>query len=298
MKEEGFMRSVPENPQEPIPDMFPELIDGGEQTSEPAVTRTAIDLKARNSLSRLLTPEYFGINPTEYEDISPVLIARAHASSLRPSLIDLPRHSRSSLRYLPPDRGPLVRVAVLNKEFRLATGSFEMLSQVTTAIQNGYLENQPPDLEKSAAADRAGRHAVEVKADKIKEYVDDTLGLQKRLIGKFSESAKHPGLSRGAELTMRLDFALLRSTVVESVIQALRIQRRWKDEQEDRARRSIEASFFLDRTGNRHIGNFAAMMTLAQEWNGYKEAILKTRYYQAKTYIGELLASEAQTIAQ
>ena len=246
-------------------------------------------LGSRNALARALRPEYIGIKPEDYLDITAEMIELASPDKLRSSLIDVPVKSSGAVGYLHPQSERLLYIAVAPQEYGILGGSVLHLGE--RAVQNSIKKRQQPQglSESDAEATiRAGVHAVINRAAKMQQYSENDLATQFVLIKKFQEAAEHPGLARfGKEVEMRKQFNYLRTYTFARMLQTIAGQRHWTPAQQHLAERTIEARIFPDRDHNRHITNFKGMLDLAEEWNGYKRAIVAGRLWQSSKYIKE-----------
>lgn len=248
-----------------------------------------LKLGSRNALARALRPEYIGLKPEDYQDITAEMLELAAPDKLRGSLIDVPAKSSGAVGYLSPQSERLIYIAVAPQEYGILGGSVLHLGEraVQTSVNKRH---QPRGLSESdaAATVRAGVHAVTDRAAKMQQYSDNDLMTQLVLINKFQEAAKHLGLARfGKEIDMREQLNYLLTYTFGGMLQTIAGQRHWTPAQQRLAERTIEARIFLDRDHNRHITNFAGMLDLAEEWNGYKRAIVAGRLWQSKKYIKE-----------
>jgi hypothetical protein len=133
-----------------------------------------------------------------------------------------------------------------------------------------------------AAAYRAGAHFNERLEKDMRRHVALTITPRLELIEKFSEASRHPNLQRiGSQRAMRVDFRNLTSNVIGEMLLAVRSQRGWTDAQTDLASRAIvKAIVFAERPGVR-AQRFGALMALAGEWYGNKNALFLDRIHQA-----------------
>lgn len=86
---------------------------------------------------------------------------------------------------------------------------------------------------------------------------------------------------------MRVQLTYLREYVFGELFAALGHQRGWEPDQATLAKRALEATIFLDRNDNRHIGNFKRLLELCMNWNGHKLALTRTQLWQVRRYVRE-----------
>lgn len=248
-----------------------------------------IRVEARNALARALRPDFVGIKTEDYLDVTDEHLDLAAPEVLRLSLIGVKPHSSEAVAYWNPEADSWTHIAVTPTEFGLLSGSIKHLGE--RAVAGSLRKRQGPNVRSavdSAAAVRAGLHAVTGRATATQMYLDNDLKKQNVLIKRFQEAARHPGLARfGSEGTMREQLTYLRTFVFGGMITTIGNQRDWNSSQQIRAQKAINARMFLERTNNQHIENFKGMLDLAAEWNGYKQAIIATRQWEAQKYINQ-----------
>lgn len=255
--------------------------------------RQPFELKDRNSLTRVFSYEYMGLNPENYADITPAEMQAVKASSLQPFLFGMPSKREGAIAYLPPERSePITYVALTPAEDILLTGSIETLGN--RAISKSQQKRQPLQGENpsqevverdAAAAQRAGVHAVEGKIHSMERYVamtEKNLGL----LAKFSKNAKDRNLSMfGDEKSMRENVAYLRTYVIDPVIEAVGKQKGWNVQETKRYQNALVKSIFIAEDNQQQDEDFKAILALAADWNSYKWAVAKTKLDEARRYV-------------
>lgn len=246
----------------------------------PEIGSVPLDMKNRNALSRTLDPYYWRIEPDVFADITPEMRAAADPWLLVNSLVDVPADSPSAVAYRPGNTSRYGYVALAPTEYGLIVrnpGAFSRAARI------GTLAARPEGDVHTQAADRSVIHAHIAKADVAQRYVTGTLEPWLGLLGKFDQAARNPGLSlMGPEVTMRQNFETFRTNILGNLLEALRVQRDWNDEQADLARRTIDARMFIDRENNQHIAYFADLIHASQFYFGHKTALFKDRLHQSK----------------
>lgn len=266
---------------------------GDVQGSFEAMPNQPIRVESRNALARALRPDFVGIDPVDYLDITDTMLDLAAPDALRSSLIGVKPHSSEAVRSVVWDPKTKttenIYVAVTPAEFGLLSGSIKHLGE--RAVAGSQNKRQRPGVRSAvddAAAVRAGVHAVSSRASATQKYLNNDLKMQNALIAKFQEATRYPGLARfGSEGAMREQLTYLRTYVFGAMQTTIGNQRDWNSTQQITAQKAINARLFLDRANNQHIENFRGMLDLAAEWNGYKLAIIATRQWEAKKYIAE-----------
>lgn len=254
----------------------------------PGMPFDPVDVDRRNALARALNPNYLGMNVGDYADITPTMLELASADNLRTSLIDVKPVAHSHTVALREGSSTWHYIAVTPMEFGLMSGSIQVLGQ--RAVSASEKKRRQPhglsDVDK-AAADRAGVHAVESRSSVMQKYLDNTLIGQAKHLSDLQKAGRDPGLAvlKGKEGRMREELAYFRTFIVGDMLAAIGSQRHWTASQEKLALQSIERRLFIERGGSRHIDNFRAMVDLAQEWNGYRQAVIKSRLWESKRYV-------------
>lgn len=255
------------------------------------VPNQPVRVEARNALARALRPDFVGINPEEYLDVTDEMLDLAAPEALKTSLIGVRAKSSEAIEsiVLHPETRKVdkIYIAVTPTEYGLMSGSIQHLGERAVALSQK--KRQRPDVRSAvddAAAVRAGIHAVSNRAIATQRYLDNALKNQNELIARFQEAAKYPGLARfGSEGAMREQLTYLRTYVFGGMLTTIGNQRDWNSTQQMNALKAINARLFLDRANNRHLVNFKGMLDLAAEWNGHKLAIIASRQWEAKKYI-------------
>lgn len=244
-------------------------------------------IEARNALARALRPDFVGLNPLDFVDVTDQMLDLAAPEALRTSLIDVRPHSSEAVKSYDWATKKDIYIAVTPFEYGLMSGSIQHLGERAVAgSQNKRQRLGTRNIADDAAAVRAGIHAVTGRAEKTQEYLNNALIKQNLLIAKFQEASKYPGLARfGNEGKMREELTYLRNFVFGGMITTIGNQRNWNSNNQIYAQKAINARLFLDRQQNRHIDYFKSLLDLAAEWNGHKMAIIATRQWEAKKYV-------------
>lgn len=247
----------------------------------PEIASTPLVMKNRNALSRTLNPDYWRVDPSEYADITDAMRAAANPQLLLQSLVGVPAGSPSAVAYRPGGviSNESVYVALTPIEYGQIVRYPEAFSR---AVRNKTLASRPHGDPHTQAANRSVQYALENK-DKTQKYITGTLEPWMGLLGKFNQAAANPGLSlMGSELNMRQNFETFRTNILGNMLEALRVQRDWSDEQADFARRTIDARMFIDRENNQHIAYFVGLIAVTHSYIGNKTALFKDRLHQSK----------------
>jgi hypothetical protein len=236
--------------------------------------------RSRNALARTLTPSYWNIDPEKYNDITAEMRAAAHPGQLIKSLVDIAPDSPCAASYIPGGSHRSGYIALTPSEYSLIPRSPESFSR---SVRNTTLKARPQGDTHVQAADRSVAHALESKRSNLESYVQETLLPWDHQLYKFKVAAKNPGLSvMGPEMNMRIQFETFRSSIMGNMLEALRVQRSWNEEQYDFAARTIEARMLIDRDHNKHIAYFAGFVAMSQYYFGHKTALFKDRIQKAK----------------
>ena len=236
--------------------------------------------RKRNSLSRALQPSYYGLEPSDYQDITDEMRWAASPNQLVRSLVDVPNGSPAAVSYIPGGAYRSGNIALTPEEYSLIPRNIESLSR---AIHNTTLAARPLGDTHTDAADRSVLYALTYKQHGLDAYVQDNLLRWKALLGRFATAARHPGLSiMGPEQSMRIQLETFKSIIIGNILDALKVQRDWSEDQYHLAEKTIEFRMFIDRENNQHIKYFAGMVALSSYYIGHKTALFSDRIYKIK----------------
>jgi hypothetical protein len=236
--------------------------------------------RKRNSLARALEPSYYGLDPSDYSDIKDEMRIAASPNQLVKSLVDVPGGSPAAVSYMPGGSNRFGYIALTPDEYSLIIRNVDSFSK---AIHNTTLAARPIGDAHTDAANSSVDQALEIKQKSIEAYIQETLIPWNKLIGSFAVAAQNPGLSlMGSELSMRLKLETFKTTIVGNMLDALKVQRGWSEDQYHLAEKTIEARIFIDRENNQHIKYFAGMVALSRYYIGHKTVLFNDRMYQIK----------------
>lgn len=245
-----------------------------------------VEPDARNSLAKALLPEFVGIRPEDYIDVTDEQLRLASPQLLRASLINVSRETHGAAANFDPEKRRTTFIATTPHEFGILTGSVQMLGE--RAVSRTELARQRSgnfNARDIAASRRSGVHEVESRLALMEKYVAKELLPEIALIDRFLEAAEHPGLARFSnQKNMRVQFTTLQTVTVGNIISALQRSRQWSPAQQQRATKAIDARMFLDRNDNRHLDYFKDMLLLAKERNDYLLAIARKRIAKSEQY--------------
>lgn len=255
------------------------------------------------ALVHILTPEFQGLNPEEFADIPEEVAARASAQDLQPSLYwkYVPKGRRqtqevSAFSYQTPDEG-YVSVALTPEEYDTASESVDKLAQ---RVLNKVLTQRDVALRKESGdetararsdedmrvARRGGVRAVMDQQAAMKKLLETGIVPKVQLIERFIEmtEGRNVNLSRGTRKTVSKRFEELRTTIFDDMLDAVALQRGWTADMTARARHIIQKRMYVSGTVGERVSNFKDMLTLAQDYYGYKRALILTKIQEAKKY--------------
>jgi hypothetical protein len=246
-----------------------------------------VDPDARISLAHALRPDFVGIRPEDFADVSDEQIRLASAEKLSKSVVDVGRDKHGALGYVNPQNRRLVFVATTPHEFGILAGSVQMLGErAISRSENIRRTDSGLTRTDMAAARRAGVHSVEGRLGVIEKYVENELKPEMQLISRFLKESTHPMYSElPSEGAMRTQLASVLEVVFGNLLEAAGRTRQWNPDQRRRARRAVDASVVLDRGNNNHIENFKHLLELAETRDGYLLAIARTKMHQAQQSI-------------
>jgi hypothetical protein len=266
------------------------------------------DQDRRVSLVHILTPEFQGLNPIDFEDIPSDVVERASPSALRVSLLDTtndrqsPLHGRNNkgrsvVRYWSgePETGT-VWLSVTPQEYGLFSRHVEMLARTafnsTLSSRDKKLQEATGDVtakartdDDKAAANRAAIRQVQGKLPKMEGYLEEEIIPRIELIDKFIEMTRYRNLNRGSYETVRDHFEHLRLYVFGDMLDAVGNQREWSAASAARAERILQKRLYLEGSPADRVQNFKALLELADEYYGHKRAFIQTRIWETHEYI-------------
>lgn len=242
-----------------------------------------LELGEQYSFAHIAKPEYWGVearalDQTDYEDME-----RMAPERLLPTLITY-RRQPCSVAYRDEHNRP-INVALTPTEYGLISRNAEKLGEASV---NKTLAARPPRIEFGLdveAAGRSGVYTLQNYVDKMDRYTTQSIELDIKLLNKFREYTEHPDLRRLRGDNFRLKVEWMREHIFGDTMIALRRQRDWQPEQEERAWKALDARLFLDRGNNRHIENWQKMLDFELTYYGHKWALFKSKTEEAKRYI-------------
>jgi hypothetical protein len=244
------------------------------------------------ALADVLTPEFGGIDPTDYEDITAQHVATLTPRRIRNLLIGVPSpakegDNRSVIGYQPDDEPGLLWLAVTPQEYTLCPRSISALgraavnrTQAAAARGQEYTQVDPVII---AKAQRSGVHAVEKKLVAMENY-QPAIETKVDLISRFREMTQHPYLSRGNLQTVGDRFTLLRE-VIDQMVVAMHGSAQWTETQQHLAIGTITTQLFLQPNPDHRNRSLAGFTRVADEYYSHKSALLRTKIDHAHRYV-------------
>jgi hypothetical protein len=247
------------------------------------------------ALVHILTPEFQNIDPEDFADIAPNVVKLMEPGLLRESLLGAGLEGDTAVRFKVGDTKEWIKIAVTPGEYVLLAREIPMLGRtaftgtLVSRDKKMQAETGDPSVlarsdEDKAAANRAAFRAVVQKQTGMQKYLEETLRPRVRIIKKFTEMAQFSNLSRGSREKVKERFEELRTYVFGGMLDAIGNQRNWTEDQATLASRTLQKRLYLDTNSNR-VRNFAEMLKLADEYYGYKNALVLDRLAEAAQYI-------------
>lgn len=244
-------------------------------------------------LVHLLTPEAAGINPAEYEAITPEMVAQAEPSKLRESLIFGVKHRPSD-----EDRSVVWFDGANERGQRVTTwlalnpedynGVARNVAALGRTALNKTLEKYPKNEritdEVQAKARRSAIHTVTGKLA-VLGVREAVLSERLDVIKKFQEMAKprNRNLNRGPAVPGL--FKNLMRDIVDDMVIAVANEREYPEASVELMRRTIDKRLYIAGTKTDRANYFAGLLDLAGDYYGYIDALYKTRIYESNKYI-------------
>lgn len=249
----------------------------------------AVDLgRTRNSLSRVLTPEYMGLNPMDFTDVTEPMIRYSAPAELGQHLVDVPfdiTKSPRAVTFFDPRLRRLRNVAVTPQEAKILPRFMNAFKENVELSTDAAIVNPFPTDADLARVERSSGHAQEAKLPKVKG-LEQALSEQRNLLEKFVVASKgrNNGLSLfGSEAAMRERIAFIQAVVIANVIRAYGAQRRLNEEQMKMLDKAITVRLFL---GPNRTQNFHEMMLFLADYTGQKLEATKQRRESLERGIG------------
>lgn len=255
------------------------------------------------ALVHILTPEFHGFGAADFDDIPDSVVARATADELQTSLywryVAKSRRQdpeASAFSYVTPD-GEVISVALTPEEYDKASESITMLAG---RIYNGVLTQRDKALRRETgnktararsgedirAANRGAMRAVMNQRTNMEELLEEGIVPKIKLIEKFIEmtEGRNYNLARGNRESVSRRFEDLRTTIFDDMLDAIGLKRGWSEDMTDRAKRIIQKRLYVAGDFKDRIANFKEMLALANDYYGYKRALIMTKIFEAKKY--------------
>ncbi len=260
------------------------IVQGGFEGVRPEVR---IDLEARNSFSKAVTPEFHDLWIDDYTDITHDQLRVVTPQFLAQSLTDVDRRASNSVHYRGPNKSEDRWVAVSSLEYKQLGGNITTLGNRVVNNVLASRSRRPDFANDRAAAERGGVHAVKNELQKLETYRLKTLPAQSGAVSWLLKSAESPGYAWKNGVDIRMTIETIRGTVFKDMIVAMSEANSWSPEKTAGIEHVLEYRLFFDRSHNRHINNWKHVLGLADEYIGYKKAMYDTKIAKAKTYISE-----------
>lgn len=263
--------------QEQLPIVIPEN-EGRESVQQPV-------RQPRLALVHMLTPDFAGVNPEEFADVTFEDMVESSPMKLRASLIDVPRNGTSAVGYWSSEERREVWLGLTPAEFRLLARHPAKLGQTAmNATKNAYSEREQRTDEVRAKAKRSAIHAVESRQSRMTEYAA-VVAERLRLIDKFVEMDQYPNLVRAEITTTRERFQMLRQNVIENIISAAANQEDWAEAHSARIEKAVVRQLYIEPNLQRRYRNFNAILDLGRDYNRHKLRLIQARHNEVEHYI-------------
>ncbi|CAN5627919.1 hypothetical protein BH23PAT2_BH23PAT2_10380 [soil metagenome] len=221
-------------------------------------------------------------------------VLRISAVHLRPDLIDVRSPGKTTGTY-ETERGRRVYTALTPEEYKLLPHYSAAIGRAAlNGVSASRPEHGPPDIDEAAAL-RGGVHALEGYVSKSQNYLEQSLHVETKKLDRFTESIRNPGLRRKKGVTSRMDVDWVYEHHFGGMMKALRKQRKWRAEEEERARTALQYRLYGDREARNRVLNWADMVNLARSWNQEKTNLFEFKIAQAEVEI-DMLKADADAL--
>lgn len=252
------------------------------------------------ALVHVLTAEFQLVDPDNLNGIPDRYIPYSHPDALRASLLDVPpldpTRNHAVISYQSAGEQQWRHLTVTSAEFTLFARHVPMLAE--SAIQ-GVLNSRDKKLQKDtgdetvrarspedwAAARRSAMRQVMEKQSGMQQHLDQELLPRIKIIHQFTEMTEYPRLARGTSQSVRRRVDYLRDYVFGDMLEAVGNLREWDNEKRALAVRTLQKRLYLDPDKHRRVINFGALLALADEYYGHKQALVRGRIAEANQYI-------------
>ena len=250
------------------------------------------------ALVHILTPEFQGLNPEDYADISDSSLQAAASGNIRKYLFDISLDGKNVVRYRAVEhQDKWLSIAVNPEHFNLFSRHVPMLAR--TAINRvleakdkalrletgnpGARARSDQDLKES---ERAAVRTLMGKEERMEQYLATELEPRLELVGKFLEmtQGKNANLARGSRKAVRERFEHLRTFVFGDILDAIGGQREWSEETAKKAEMIIQKRLYIDGTSRDRVANLEEMLRLAEEYYGNVRALVLGRLAEVHKY--------------
>lgn len=250
------------------------------------------------ALVHILTPEFQGLDASDFSDISAESVDSASPELIKKYLFDSRLDGDNVVRYQSADReGNWLSIAVNPEHFNLFSRHVPMLAR--TAI-NRVLESKDRAQRESTGeqgvrartsqdireANRAAVRAIMQKEEGMESYLVNELEPRAVLVSRFMEMTrgKNPNLARGKQEAVRERFENLRVFVFGDMLDAMRGTRGWDEQKTLRAERIIQKRLYIVGSSKDRVKNFEDMLKLAEEYYGNVRALVLGRLAEVHKY--------------
>lgn len=274
----------------------------------PEAQTAQLEQERRIGLVHVLRPEFHGLNPDDFNDISEEVVERASASELQSSLLweyikvgdrDRSEESPTAIAYRTPHQG-FMSVALTPEEYDAMSTSIEKLAnraftKVLVSRDQKLQEASGDPMARARSeedirvANRGALRPVLKSRDEMQRLLETGILPKIELISRFSEmtQGRNPNLARGTRESVSARFDELRGTIFDDMLDVIGLQRQWTPDMTKRAKRIIQKRLYISGSGAQRVRNFKEMLALADHYYGHKRALVQTRIYEADKYIYE-----------
>ncbi len=215
-----------------------------------------IDLGSRNAFGRVPKPEYFGIDPSEFSDVTDeerLAVAVDHCFTRR--------------LYSGKEGETVDGLALNSVEYEAIVRSPAAFAVAAAARTNSARELDTNRERRDATVQRSVEHAAESKQERAEKVIAG-LEAERASLQRLLKEMRTPGYAHMSEADMRI-LAETARTSFDNLLEVVGSQAGWTPHQRERAEKAMNARLF-DSNYKNAFGYWEDLTTLAERYDGQK----------------------------
>lgn len=258
----------------------PEQISGQQRlegTAEVPIAASPMhkNMSARRAFGGLVTPEFWRLDPTDYEDITDQMVELVAPNMLRSSIMGVTERNE--------DKFVVDSIALSPEEYKFVPRGVAAIGRaVTSTALSGKLQLVPREAAVIRAADKKSK-ILQRYHDRIEIYLGKTLQPQKRDLEFLLDMSQSPGYSRGKHIDIYQKATQAKDVIFPNMLDVIGDQREWTEDQRALASRSLDKRLLM--TGRKRVGHWREWLRFANTYNEARQIILKRRKNELETHL-------------